>query len=76
MRDLRCIDFHRFARLVRPAKLLIEHIVLVERRRSLGNDVARFLVGGHVFDLIRDHSLFDNAVRRFDKAELVDLRIG
>ena len=48
--------------------------VLIETLGRLGDNVALFLVGGHVVDLIGDLAVDNATVRDLDEAELVDAR--
>ena len=66
--------------------VVYEVVVLVERLGSLADDVLVLDVRGHVANLVGNvaadlagclvRGLFDNAVRRLDKAEVVDACVG
>jgi hypothetical protein len=43
---------------------------------GLGDDLALFLVGGEVFDLVGNLAVLRDAVRRLDEAKLVDAGVG
>ena len=73
--DLAGGDFEEVAVLA-DGDLADEVVLVVDFGVGLGDDLALFLVGGEVLDLVGDAAVLRDAVRRLDEAELVDARVG
>ena len=53
-----------------------EVALVIDLGVGLGDDLALFLVGGEVLDLVGDATVLDRAVRCFDEPEFIDAGVG
>jgi hypothetical protein len=73
--DLFRVNFEELAALTN-GDTTDEVTLVVHLRIRLGNDLALFLVGGQIVDLLESLATFAYAIGRFDESEFVYPRIG